>query len=165
MTKASRPGQDSRAAASGSHRPAFRLNRLESPTPSSAHATATMRANRSRNTGPELRIRRLLHAAGLRFRVSHPVYPDVGRRIVIDIAFTKMMLAVFVDGCFWHSCPRHSSSPKSNVAYWAAKLERNRERDRSDTKRLEAAGWNVMRVWEHEAPDEAAKRIAVASGS
>lgn len=80
-------------------------------------------------------------------------------RRTIDIAFTRAKLAVLVDGCFWHGCPTHSVPPKNNAAWWAAKLEKNRQRDGETTRALEAAGWRVVRVWEHEAADESALQV------
>lgn len=129
------------------------------PTPASPAASAIMRANRSSDTGPELRLRRLLHAAGLRYRVNYAIRVDDGRRISLDIAFTRGKLAIFVDGCFWHSCPLHGSVPKNNPNYWPAKLKRNVERDQESTRRLQLAGWEVVRCWEHESPDLVAMRI------
>jgi DNA mismatch endonuclease (patch repair protein) len=68
-------------------------------------------------------------------------------------------VVVFVDGCFWHVCPEHGTWPKSNAAWWRAKLQANVERDRDTAQRLAAAGWRVIRVWEHEQPDSAFKRV------
>jgi DNA mismatch endonuclease (patch repair protein) len=77
-----------------------------------------------------------------------------------DIVFTKRRVAVFVDGCFWHSCPVHGVAPKKNLAYWEPKLAGNRERDARNTQTLVGAGWIVVRVWEHENPQEAFQRVA-----
>jgi len=98
---------------------------------------------RSRDTKPEVLLRRALWARGLRYRVCYG--PER-----IDIAFPSRKLAVFVDGCFWHGCPEHSHLPKSNEAYWLPKLKRNIERDRAKEARLRAEGWEVIRVWEHD---------------
>jgi DNA mismatch endonuclease (patch repair protein) len=67
-----------------------------------------------------------------------------------DFVFPVRRLAVFVDGCFWHGCPRHGTRPRGNAAFWRAKFRRNRARDRRDTRRLRRAGWRVLRLWEHE---------------
>lgn len=107
-----------------------------------------MRSNRRGRTAPEVALRRALHARGLRFRVGYPV-PGMSRRS-IDIAFTRLKVAVFVDGCFWHRCPEHATDPKANSDYWAPKLQRNVERDRETVSALVEAGWLVIRVWEHE---------------
>lgn len=117
-----------------------------------------MQANRRRDTGPELRLRRLLHAAGLRYRVDYPPLAGVRRRA--DVAFTRSRVAVFVDGCYWHGCPTHG--PKkfgTNAEFWTAKIAANRARDADTDARLEAAGWRVLRFWEHDDPAAAARRI------
>jgi DNA mismatch endonuclease (patch repair protein) len=78
----------------------------------------------------------------------------------MDMAFPRQKLAVFVDGCFWHACPVHGSVPKVNSQYWPEKLRRNVERDQETTRRLQLAGWHVVRCWEHESPDVVVIRIA-----
>ncbi|MFJ9536424.1 very short patch repair endonuclease [Streptomyces sp. NPDC101225] len=110
-----------------------------------------------RDTAPEIAVRRLLHASGLRYRVNVPV-PDARRR-TIDIVFGKIKLAVFMDGCFWHGCPEHATQPKANAEWWRAKLDKNMARDRETTDKLRAAGWTVLRFWEHESPEEVARQI------
>lgn len=81
-------------------------------------------------------------------------------RCKADIVFRPKKVAVFVDGCFWHGCPDHGTSPKTNAGYWRAKIGRNVERDRANEAELGAAGWTVIRIWEHETPAAAAERIA-----
>jgi DNA mismatch endonuclease, patch repair protein len=117
-----------------------------------------MRANRGRDTGPELAIRRAVHALGLRYRVSHR--PVASLRRTADLVFTRARVAVFVDGCFWHGCPEHHTVAKTNAGFWASKVEGNRQRDVDTTNRLLDANWRVLRFWEHEDPVEAAQRIA-----
>jgi DNA mismatch endonuclease (patch repair protein) len=117
-----------------------------------------MQANRSRDTGPELALRRLLHALGLRYRVSVRPLKEVRR--TADVVFGPAKVAVFVDGCFWHGCPDHGTVPVTNADYWVPKLERNVERDRHTDELLRTAGWVSIRVWEHEDPAPAAARIA-----
>ncbi|MFJ5267809.1 very short patch repair endonuclease [Streptomyces sp. NPDC088358] len=117
----------------------------------------------SRDTAPEIAVRRLLHASGLRYRVHVPV-PGVPRR-TIDIVFGKAKIAVFVDGCFWHGCPLHATQPKANAEWWRAKLDKNMTRDRDTTEHLRSAGWTVLRFWEHEPPEEVARRIAATLAS
>lgn len=117
-----------------------------------------MRSNRRRDTGPEIQIRRLLHARGLRYRVDVSV-PPLGPRSRVDIVFRPIRLAVYVDGCFWHGCPEHATFPKSNADYWLPKLARNVERDLEAVAVLEAGGWHVMRFWEHEDPELVASLI------
>lgn len=114
-----------------------------------------MQATRQRDTHCELAIRRLLHAAGFRYRTDYPV---LGRRRA-DLAFTRTRVAVFVDGCFWHGCPQHRTWPKNNAEWWRRKLDANVDRDRDTDQRLRDLGWRVIRVWEHEDPADAAKRI------
>jgi DNA mismatch endonuclease (patch repair protein) len=112
---------------------------------------------RSRNTGPELTLRRALWSAGLRYRV-HATTP-AGRP---DIVFRGARVAVFIDGCFWHGCPDHYVRPRSSEEFWSKKLAENCRRDSAQTKRLEDLGWRVCRVWEHEvfdAPERLVERI------
>jgi DNA mismatch endonuclease (patch repair protein) len=120
-----------------------------------------MRANRRRDSRPELALRSLLFAAGLRYRCDLRLDLD-GKSVRPDVVFTKRKVAVFIDGCFWHSCPIHGNPPRVNSSYWGPKLLRNRERDIEDTDVLERAGWRVIRVWEHESPAEAYVRIVEA---
>jgi DNA mismatch endonuclease (patch repair protein) len=111
----------------------------------------------TRDTDPEARIRRRLHADGLRYRVHVRPLPQLRR--TADIVFTRRRVAVFVDGCFWHGCPVHATKPKRNAEWWAAKIEANVKRDAETDRLLEGAGWVVVRVWEHEDPQVAASRI------
>jgi DNA mismatch endonuclease, patch repair protein len=119
-----------------------------------------MQANRRRDTAPEMAIRRLVHAAGLRYRVD--ARPLSSARHTADMIFTRARVAVFIDGCWWHGCADHYRPPASNTAYWAGKVNRNRERDRLANEALVAAGWTVVRIWEHEAPELAAQRVEAA---
>lgn len=119
-----------------------------------------MQANRRRDTAPEMAIRRLVHASGLRYRVDARPLPTA--RYTADMIFTRVRVAVFIDGCWWHGCAEHYRSPASNITYWAGKVTRNRERDRLANEALIAAGWTVVRIWEHEAPEPAARRIEAA---
>lgn len=116
-----------------------------------------MRANRGRDTGPELALRCELHRLGLRYRVHRQ--PVRGLRLTADIVFGPTKVAVFVDGCFWHSCPIHATHPKANGEWWEAKLQANVERDRRTEMRLTENSWHVVRVWEHESPTVAAAEI------
>jgi DNA mismatch endonuclease, patch repair protein len=103
------------------------------PVPSSAAASAVMRANRKTDTSPELRLRSELWRQGLRFRKHYRISVP-GLAVVADLVFVRARVAVFVDGCFWHRCPAHGSSPRANSTYWKAKLERNHARDLAVTK-------------------------------
>lgn len=125
---------------------------------SSEQARRTMRANRSRDTAPELAVRRKLHHRGWRFRVNYRALPD-DRRRTVDIAFTRAKLVVLIDGCFWHGCKSHFIAPKSNQQYWDDKISRNRSRDTETTRRLKAAGWQVLRFWEHQSPEAVVAKI------
>jgi DNA mismatch endonuclease, patch repair protein len=117
-----------------------------------------MRAIRRRDTQPELALRRLLHASGLRYRVDRRL--DLGAvKPRPDVSLGRARVAVFVDGCFWHGCPEHSKPPSTNGGYWTPKLDANMRRDRAQNLALENAGWLVIRVWEHEDPVDAAARI------
>jgi DNA mismatch endonuclease (patch repair protein) len=128
--------------------------------PSSPGVSARMRRQASKDTGAELAVRRLLHAAGMRYRVEYPV-PGMARRRM-DIAFTRAKIAVLIDGCFWHGCPEHATQPKANADWWREKLDRNMARDRETTEHLRAAGWTVLRFWEHEDPKDVAVRVVTA---
>lgn len=110
-----------------------------------------------RDTAPEIALRRELHRRGLRYRVDSPL-PGIPRRRA-DILFTRAKVAVFVDGCFWHSCPQHGTQPKNNGSWWQLKLEGNKARDTDTTTRLQADGWTVLRFWEHEEMVTAADQV------
>jgi DNA mismatch endonuclease (patch repair protein) len=122
-----------------------------------------MRANRRKDTTPELAVRSALHRRGLRFRVDHPVRVDgVARAIRPDVVFPRQRVAVFIDGCWWHSCPEHSTVATTNSEYWKAKLAENRARDARNTAHLMAVGWVVIRAWSHEDPRAVADRVGQA---
>lgn len=125
---------------------------------SSEGVRRSMRSNKGRDTRPELALRRAVHALGLRYRVSARPVPTVRR--TADIVFPRARIAVFLDGCFWHGCPQHHTVAKTNASYWADKVEQNRHRDHETDEILKQAGWQVVRVWEHEPPEESAIRIA-----
>ncbi|WP_304452094.1 very short patch repair endonuclease [Nocardiopsis sp. YSL2] len=127
---------------------------------SSAANRRSMRGNRSRDTKPEIAIRRLVHAAGLRYRVAAKPLP--GMRRTADLLFGPTRVAVFVDGCFWHRCPEHFVPPKTNPDYWDAKIGGNTQRDRDTDARLAEAGWLVLRFWEHQDPAECADVVTEA---
>ncbi|WP_369375745.1 very short patch repair endonuclease [Promicromonospora sp. Populi] len=114
-----------------------------------------MQANRSRDTGPELALRKLLHARGLRYRIAARPLPALRR--TVDLVFRRARVAVFMDGCYWHGCPEHYRVPKQHTGYWSVKIATNVERDRDTDTRLLEAGWTVLRFWEHEDPEECAQ--------
>lgn len=130
------------------------------PGASSAAISRRMSTAKRRDTAAELALRRELHASGLRYRVAYPVPGQ--RRRTIDIAFTRHKVAVFVDGCFWHGCPEHGTSPTSNSDWWSTKLAANRARDQDTDRLLHELGWVVVRVWEHELAKQAAGRVSAA---
>src|SRR6202012_2065369 len=135
-------------------------------TPSSAGVSERMKRVRRRDTAPELELRSELHRRGPRYRVDpRPPQGPPGRRPLkglpsrADIVFGPAKVAVYVDGCFWHSCPEHGTMPRANEAFWQDKLSRNRERDATVNDLLAGAGWTVVRVWEHEETEAAADRV------
>lgn len=105
-------------------------------------------------TAIERAVRSELHRRGLRFRVNQRGLPGTP-----DIAFSRAKIAVFIDGCFWHSCPLHGSLPKNNREWWATKLERNSARDQENDAALRTMGWLSLRYWEHDDPDEIVDEI------
>lgn len=110
-----------------------------------------------RDTQPELALRRALHARGYRYRVDWAL-PGMPRRRA-DIAFTRRHVAIFIDGCFWHSCPVHKTAPGTNSQWWAQKLAKNESRDRETDEYLRDKGWTVLRFWEHEPVDDVVRRV------
>jgi DNA mismatch endonuclease, patch repair protein len=134
------------------------------PLPLSPGRSANMKANRRRDTKPELALRSALHAMGYRYRKDLRLdLPQ--RRVRPDIAFTSRKVAVFVDGCFWHACPDHGSQPKHNEWYWSQKLAKNVERDRATDAALAEAGWTVVRLWEHVPLADAVAAVIAAVGN
>lgn len=124
---------------------------VETPPPASSPSVrARMQRTGPRDTAAERVVRKELHRRGLRYFVDRPVLAGTRRRV--DIVFPRRRVAVFVDGCFWHSCPTHRSVPKANRDWWVAKLAANEARDRATDAQLEGAGWKVLRFWEHEDP-------------
>ena len=116
-----------------------------------------MKSNRGKDTKLEIRVRKALHARGLRYRLQSKV-PGSNRR-TIDIAFPRQKVAVFIDGCFWHGCPIHHTVARTNAAFWATKVARNRERDRDTNRMLVEADWITARFWEHQPTEEIVDRI------
>jgi DNA mismatch endonuclease, patch repair protein len=134
------------------------------PRPLNAGRSANMKANRRRDTKPELALRAALHARGYRYRKDFRLDLPL-RRVRPDIAFTSRKVAVFVDGCFWHACPEHGSQPKNNDWYWSPKLAKNVERDRAADEALTQAGWTVVRLWEHLPLPDAVEVVIAAVGN
>jgi DNA mismatch endonuclease, patch repair protein len=119
-----------------------------------------MQGNRGTDTRPEVALRSALHRLGLRFFKNRRPVMSIRHRA--DVVFPTRQVAVFVDGCFWHCCPEHGNTPRTNSEYWRAELDRNRERDERVDVLLAAAGWRVIRIWEHEHPESAAERVRAA---
>ncbi|NHA14134.1 very short patch repair endonuclease [Thioalkalivibrio sp. XN279] len=113
-----------------------------------------MASNRSCDTSPETRLRHQLWRRGLRYRLKVPL---PGKP---DIVFTGSKVAVFVDGCFWHGCPKHKNLPRTNADFWKKKIDATRARDKRVTRQLQRDGWSVIRVWEH----DLGRRLAVTVG-
>ena len=157
MTAGARPGHHSSSPRLVRLRPMLSTGLPEAPTASSPAVRAVMRGNRKFDTAPEAAVRSALHRAGARFRKHARPLPHLN--CTADIVFRRARLAVFVDGCYWHGCPEHGTQPRTNAAYWSAKIARNIERDRRTDTALSEAGWVVARVWEHERPETAAARI------
>jgi DNA mismatch endonuclease (patch repair protein) len=124
---------------------------------SSTEVRASMRGNRGRDTAPELRLRSLLYARGLRYRVSTRPVPSLRR--TADVVFPGARVAVFVDGCYWHRCPEHHRPATKNSQFWRTKIADNQRRDAETNRVLENEGWTVVRCWEHEDPVDVADRI------
>lgn len=132
---------------------------LVSPPATSPGRSRNMAAIQRRDTNPERKLRSLLHASGLRFRVDLPIRVSDQRPIRPDVVFTRRRLVVFMDGCFWHGCPEHGRRPGiRNGHYWTPKIAGNIQRDRRHVDALKGAGWDVLRFWEH----ETAEAVAVA---
>jgi DNA mismatch endonuclease (patch repair protein) len=130
------------------------------PGASTPDARRRMSVARRKDTKPELDLRRILHARGLRYRVTYPV-PGLPRR-TIDVAFTRAKVAIFIDGCFWHGCPDHATQPRANSEWWMRKLKTNLARDTDTSRFLSEQGWTVLRFWEHEEPASVADRVQAA---
>lgn len=134
------------------------MNDVQTPTASSTAVLRRMRNTRRRDTPAELALRSALHRRGLRFFVDRPPLPGTHRRA--DLVFPRARVAVYVDGCFWHGCPIHGTSPKANADWWRDKIARNQERDRDTDRQLAEAGWRAVRIWEHEDIEQAARLVA-----
>lgn len=119
-----------------------------------------MKRTRAKDNAFEREIRRALFGSGLRYRVHFPV-PGLRRR-TCDIAFPRLHLAIFLDGCFWHGCHEHASAIRTNVAFWDAKIAKNVKRDLGTDLHLRGQGWTVLRYWEHQDRQVVAAAITAA---
>lgn len=128
------------------------------PKASSAGAEAVFKANRRRDTAPEVALRRALHARGMRFLVdATPV--GITKRRRIDVLLRGSRIAVLVHGCFWHCCPEHFVMPTANREWWTTKFRAIKHRDEDTLRLLEEAGWLPVVVWEHQSSDDAAGEL------
>jgi DNA mismatch endonuclease, patch repair protein len=131
---------------------------MKPPQKPDARRSAVMRAVRSKDTSPELAVRRMLRPFAPGYRLHRKDAPGCP-----DVAYVGRKLAIFVHGCFWHGhdCARGARTPKANADYWLAKIARNRARDAAGLAALREAGWRSLVVWECElkAPDEVARRL------
>ena len=124
--------------------------------PTDAAVSKRMSRNSRRDTKPELALRSALHQMGLCFSVDHAIH---GMRRRSDVVFPTEHVAVYVDGCFWHSCPQHGTVPTQNRQWWLDKLAANRQRDEDTDVVLRADGWTVLRFWEHDDAQLAAAQV------
>lgn len=127
------------------------------PEPATHTVRVRMQRQLRRDTGPELAVRKALHHRGIRFRVD--VRPEPDLRMRGDLVWRGRKVVVMIDGCFWHGCPIHGTSPKNNAQWWREKIGANVERDRRHDVELRQRGWMVMRFWEHEDPVGVAEQI------
>lgn len=125
---------------------------------SSERVRSAMRGQRTRDTRPEILLRRALHRRGLRYRLHQR--PVGTLRRTVDVVFGPARVAVEVRGCFWHACEAHGTWPKANADWWLRKLSRNRQRDLELNEVLRTAGWELIVFWEHDDPEMAADAIA-----
>jgi len=125
--------------------------RSRAPAASSAFVRRVMTANYGGDLSPEKTLRGALRKAGLRFQQNVRPIDDV--RCTADLVFRQRHVCVFVDGCFWHCCPRHFRVPKTNSRWWRGKIQDNKDRDKRQRSLLRSAGWHVIRVWEHQLAD------------
>ena len=124
----------------------------------SAERSRTMRAVKSKNTGPEMAVRRLLHGLGYRYSLHKKDLPGKP-----DIVLSARGVLIFVNGCFWHGhkCKRGNRQPRENASYWISKIARNKARDARNLRALQEENWQVLSVWECEVKDlrKLAKRL------
>jgi DNA mismatch endonuclease (patch repair protein) len=118
-----------------------------------------MRAVKSKDTTPEITVRKIIHGMGARFRLHRKDLPGSP-----DLVFPSRRLALFVHGCFWHghNCPRGARSPKTNSEYWATKIDRNRKRDAKAIQALSELGWRSHVIWECELRDQERLKLSLA---
>jgi DNA mismatch endonuclease (patch repair protein) len=124
---------------------------------SSPAVRKVMRANRGRDTRPEIALRKALFAAGMRYRVNFRPIPK--SRMTCDIAFPRNRIAVELRGCFWHGCPQHHRPAVRNGEFWSAKIAGNVQRDARKEQAMREVGWELVVVWEHDDVATSVKRV------
>lgn len=133
------------------------VGRLGDPPASSESVRRRMQGQRTKDTSPEIGLRKHLFALGLRYRLH--VRLPIPYRCEADIVFPRARIAVFVDGCWWHRCPDCNKGSKAHSEWWETKFARTSARDERNNRALEEAGWLVVRAWEHEDPAAVAARV------
>lgn len=146
-----------RRSAAKSVRPGLSI-RSRAPQASSPAVRRVMQANTGRTTQPEAALRSAAHRLGLRYRVN--TQPEAAIRCKADLLFCRARVCVFVDGCFWHGCPKHFTIPNQNREWWLEKITSNRLRDARHSRKLRRLGWRVLRFWAH---DLEAHRLTVSA--
>lgn len=126
------------------------------PVPRDAGTRSRLKSVRHSGTAPEIALQQAAQSAGLTFEVNAPI---PGTRARPDVLFREQRLAVFVDGCFWHGCPEHGTDPINNSGWWREKLATNKRRDDRIAQQLRDADWDVVRLWEHQAPADSLAEI------
>lgn len=117
---------------------------------------------RAKNTGPEVKLRKMLSAEGIRGYRIHYKLPGKP-----DIVFTKKKIVIFIDGCFWHKCPVCFKVPETRKDFWMKKIQSNIDRDKKVNEQLKDGGWTILRFWEHDIrkkPDAIVQKIAEMTG-
>lgn len=121
---------------------------------SKSKRSAVMSSVRSKGSKIELQLAHVLRHLGIRYRRHSRTLPGKP-----DFYFPRRMAVLFVDSCFWHGCRYHGSKPKSNRAFWAAKIAKNKKRDRVVDLAYKKMGWRVIRVWEHHLGSNIDKKV------
>jgi len=122
--------------------------RKRAPSASTPLVRRVMRSVRRQDTDAEVQLRKLIFRCGLRYRLN--AFPVLTIRCKADVVFRSARVCIFIDGCYWHGCPRHFRAPKTNTGWWTEKIADNRLRDRRQSRMLRRHGWVVLRFWEHE---------------
>lgn len=132
------------------------LRDSRSPIPGNVNISRVMSANKAKNTKPEILIRKAIWQSGLRgYRIHPKIIPGKP-----DICFNKRKIAIFVNGCFWHRCPKCKLPlPKTHTEFWVNKFKKNVKRDKQKEITLRQLGWCVIKIWECEITDNLLKNV------